>query len=419
MAIAYIRRELPESGKVDPVKLDGPDLWSRSMLALIATLAIQALVSMTVLTPPVLAALAAPDIGVASERIGLFTALVYAGAILSSAGSGALLARIGPLRISQCCLMFCAAGIGIASMTLLPAVALGAVVMGLGYGPVTPASSHILIRQTPPERRSLMFSLKQTGVPVGGALAGFIAAPLALVIGWRGAALTVAVASLALALAVEPLRARFDAGDAAGPMTARSPLAGIRLVLRTPALRRLALSSTTFAATQLSLATFLVTFLTERAGVPLVTAGIVMAAAQGSGIVGRILLGWVADRLLRAGRVLALLGIGMAAASVATGLISSAWPLPAIFAATALLGLTGLSWNGVYLAEVAAIAPPGAAGAATGGALSVTFLGIVLGPALFSAVVSLSGSYTLGFAIVGAGSLLGGLSVWAVGRPGA
>ncbi|HEV3177012.1 MAG TPA: MFS transporter, partial [Stellaceae bacterium] len=94
-------------------------------------------------------------------------------------------------------------------------------------------------------------------------------------------------------------------------------------------------------------------------------------------------------------------------------------PLPAIFAATALLGLTGLSWNGVYLAEVAAIAPPGAAGAATGGALSVTFLGIVLGPALFSAVVSLSGSYTLGFAIVGAGSLLGGLSVWAVGRPGA
>lgn len=387
------------------------------MLALIATLAIQALVSMTVLTPPVLAALAAPDIGVASERVGLFTALVYAGAILSSAGSGALLARVGPLRLSQWCLVFCAAGIGTVSLAYIPAVALGAVLMGLGYGPVTPASSHILIRQTPPDRRSLMFSLKQTGVPVGGALAGFIAAPLALMIGWRGAALAVAAASLALALAVEPLRARFDAGDATGPVTVRSPLAGIRLVLRMPALRRLALSSTTFAATQLSLATFLVTFLTERAGVPLVTAGIVMAVAQGAGIVGRIVLGWVADRLLRAGRVLAMLGIGMAAASVATGLISSAWPLPAIFAATAMLGLTGLSWNGVYLAEVAAIAPAGAAGAATGGALSVTFLGIVLGPALFSAVVSLSGSYTLGFTIVAAAALSGGLRVWGVGRP--
>jgi len=387
------------------------------MLALIATLAIQALVSMTVLTPPVLAALAAPDIGVASERIGLFTALVYAGAILSSAGSGALLARIGPLRLSQWCLALCASGMAVASLAILPASVLGAVLMGLGYGPVTPASSHILIRQTPPDRRSLVFSLKQTGVPVGGALAGFIAAPLALMIGWRGAALAVAGASLALALAVEPMRSRFDSRDNVGPVAARSPLAGIRLVLRTPTLRRLALSSTTFAATQLSLATFLVTFLTERVGMPLVTAGIVMAVAQGAGIVGRILLGWVADRFLRAGRVLALLGIGMTVASVATGLISSAWPLPSIFAATAMLGLTGLSWNGVYLAEVAAIAPSGAAGAATGGALSVTFLGIVLGPALFSAVVSLSGSYTLGFAIVAAGAFLGGLRVWNVGRP--
>src|SRR5215468_2775723 len=61
-----------------------------------------------------------------------------------------------------------------------------------------------------------------------------------------------------------------------------------------------------------------------------------------------------------------------------TGLVSAAWPLPAVFAATAMLGLTGLSWNGIYLAEVAAIAPPGAA---TGGARSMTFLGIVLGAA--------------------------------------
>jgi hypothetical protein len=81
-----------------------------------------------------------------------------------------------------------------------------------------------------------------------------------------------------------------------------------------------------------------------------------------------------------------------------------------------VLGASGLSWNGVYLAEVAALAPAGAAGAATGGALSLTFLGIVLGPALFSAVVSLSGSYALAFAIVGFGSLAGGLRVWGVGR---
>jgi len=382
------------------------------MLALLATLAIQALVSMAVLTPPVLAALAAPDIGVAAERVGLFTALIYGGAIVTSAASGALLARMGPLRLSQICLVFCALGLALGASGVLLPVALGAILMGFGYGPVTPASSHILIRQTPPHRRSFVFSLKQTGVPVGGAMAGSLAAPLAVATGWRGAAFAVAAMCLAVALMVEPLRPGFDGEDKGVARSSAGVLAGIRLVLGTASLRRLALSSTTFSATQLSFATFLVTFLTQEAGLSLVMAGAVMAVAQGGGILGRIVFGWVADRLLPPSRLLALLGIGMAAASVATALVSRRWPLAAIFLVASLLGTTGISWNGVYLAEVARIAPAGTAGAATGGALSITFLGIVLGPALFGLVVSLSASYALAFSLVAAGALVGGLAVW-------
>src|SRR6185437_3686167 len=107
---------------------------------------------------------------------------------------------------------------------------------------------------------------------------------------------------------------------------------------------------------------FVVTFLTERVGLTLITAGAVMATAQAAAIGGRILWGWVADR----------------------------------FVATRQL-LGGLGWNGIYLAEVATLAPTGRAGMVTGGALSLTFLGIVIGPALFSAVVGASGSYRLAF----------------------
>jgi len=386
------------------------------MLALIATLAIQALVSMSVLTPPVLAGLAARDVGIASERIGIFTALIYTGAIVSSSASGLLLVRSGPLRLSQWCLAFCALGLGVAAGGSLPLLVAGAVLMGFGYGPVTPASSHILIRQTPPSRRSLMFSLKQTGVPLGGALAGFLAPPLALAIGWQGAALTVATASIAVALSVQPLRAGFDQPDSRPARSGAHFLAGFVLVYRMPALRRLALSSITFAATQLSFATFLVTFLTERAGISLVTAGIIMAVAQGAGVVGRIVFGWVADRFIAPGFLLTLLGLGMALASLATGFITEAWPIAAVFSATALLGVTGLAWNGVYLAEVARLAPEGAAGTATGGALAVTFLGIVFGPAAFGAIVSASGSYTLAFALLAVGASVGGFGVRHIGR---
>jgi len=386
------------------------------MLALLATLAIQALVSMSVLTPPVLAALAAPEIGIASERIGLFTAMIYAGAIVSSSASGVLLGRTGPLRLSQWCLVFCAFGLGVAASGWLALLPVGAVLMGFGYGPVTPASSHILIRQTPPARRSLMFSLKQTGVPLGGALAGFMAPSLALVIGWRGAALAVAAACVAVAAAVQPLRAGFDGPDVHAPSRGVGFLAGFRLVFRLPVLRRLALSSVAFSATQLSFATFLVTFLTERGGISLVTAGAVMAVAQGAGVLGRIVFGWVADRFIPPGLLLTLLGLGMAAASLGTGFITAAWPLAGVFAVTALLGITGLSWNGVYLAEVARLAPEGAAGTATGGALAVTFLGIVFGPAAFGVVVGLSASYALAFSLIAIGALAGGLAVRNIGR---
>src|SRR5215469_11872592 len=65
------------------------------MLALAATLAIQALVSMAVLTPPVFAPLAAPAIGVAASETGIFMAFAYGGASVASMASGALLRRFG------------------------------------------------------------------------------------------------------------------------------------------------------------------------------------------------------------------------------------------------------------------------------------------------------------------------------------
>jgi MFS family permease len=60
-------------------------------------------------------------------------------------------------------------------------------------------------------------------------------------------------------------------------------------------------------------------------------------------------------------------------------------------------GASAIGWNGVYLAEVARRAPAGMAGAATGGTLAITFLGVVIGPVLFGALSAAAGSYRAGF----------------------
>jgi len=382
------------------------------MFALIATLAIQALVAMAVLTPPVFAALAAPEIGVSAHAIGVYTSLVYAAACVSSAASGGPLRRHGAIRLSQLCLMLCALGLALAATASLALVLGGAVLLGLGYGPVTPASSHLLIRQTPPERRALVFSIKQTGVPVGGALAGILVPGLVVALGWKGAALAAAALSVVVAVAVQPLHRELDSDADPKARGERGVLTAIRLVLAHPTLRRLALASLAFSAMQLCFSAFVVTFLTERVGLTLITAGAVMATAQAAAIGGRILWGWVADRFVATRQLLGALGVVMAASAAALSLVTPAWPLAAIGAVTATLGASGLGWNGIYLAEVATLAPTGRAGMVTGGALSLTFLGIVIGPALFSAVVGASGSYRLAFLAAACCAAIAAVAVW-------
>ena len=61
----------------------------------------------------------------------------------------------------------------------------GAIITGLGGGPSTPASSQILARYAEPAQAPLIFSIKQTGVPVGEivkAVAAKYDAPLEVVI---------------------------------------------------------------------------------------------------------------------------------------------------------------------------------------------------------------------------------------------
>ncbi|MGH6976206.1 MAG: MFS transporter [Stellaceae bacterium] len=381
------------------------------MLVLIATLAIQALATMTVLAPPVFAGLAAPEFGVNANHIGVYTAVVYAAACLSTGMSGGPVRRYGAIRVSQAALLIGAAGLALLASASIWLGLVGAALIGIGYGPMTPASSHLLIRQTPPARRALVFSIKQTGVPLGGALAGLVVPPLALSFGWKGAALAVAAVSALLAVVCEPLHKSFD--DDADPTAAGGShiVAAVNMVLGEPVLRRLALASLSYSAMQLCVSAFVVNFLTERVGMALVVAGAVMAVLQAAGIGGRILWGWMADRLLSARQALSLLGLAIGATGGLLALVGPGWPLALVLVVVAALGAVALGWNGVFLAEVARLAPAGSAGMATGGALALTFVGALLGPPIFGAIIDVTGSYRVAFFIAAAAAALSGVAV--------
>ena len=367
-------------------------------LPLVVTLTIQAMVSMALLALPVMAPVVAQALGVSTTYTGLYVAVVYAGAMLASLAAGAAVARFGAIRVSQAGLVLCAAGLALCAVPSVVTIALGALLIGLGYGPITPASSHLLALTTPASRMSVVFSVKQTGVPLGGVLAGAGVPGLLLLVGWQGALLVVAAASLLCALVAQPLRKTLDTDRDAHASLALSNLAHpIKLVLSHPALTLLAGCSFVFSCAQLSLTTYLVVYLHETLAYGLVAAGLALSLSQFGGVVGRILWGWVADRWLGARRMLVVLAGGMTLSAVATASLLPGWPPVLVLAVLVVFGASAVGWNGVYLAEVARQAPPGQASIATGGTLAFTFFGVVLGPPAFGAISGAFGSYRAGY----------------------
>lgn len=381
-----------------------------TVLPLATTLAVQALVSMAVLTVPVVAPAASSYVGISAGYIGVFIALVYGAAMVSSLACGDLVRRLGAIRVSQACLVLAAAGLAVAAGGTLPLLVAGALLLGAGYGSVTPASSHVLARTTAPHMMSLVFSLKQTGVPIGGALAGALVPLLVFAAGWQWALVAVAAACVVTALASQSIRASLDSDhDPHRRLCFASVVAPLHVVFSNDDVRRLALCSFLFSSLQLCLVTYLVTYLTTNLSYTLLRAGLMLSVAQGAGILGRIAWGALADRLQKPILVLAIIAAGMALAAIGTALFSTRWPLALVMAICATFGATAIGWNGVFLAEVARRAPRGKAVDATGGALFFTYFGVLVAPPLFGLIVEQGLGYSLAYAWLALPALLSGL----------
>jgi len=373
----------------------------KALAPLLVTLTIQVMAALSMMTVPVLATNAAADVGVSATYIGLFVALVYLGAMISSVAGGALVLRFGAIRVSQACLLLCAAGLAIAMLALPAAMAVAALVIGCGYGPITPASSHVLAKSTPPHLTGLVFSLKQTGVPLGGLLAGVLVPPLVILAGWREALASVSAACIAVAALAQAVRPAIDCDREPGRrIDFAAVLAPLKQVLGAPSIRALALASVLYSAMQLCLMGYMVTYLVQDLAMSLVRAGIMLAVAQAGGVFGRIVWGTVADRWIPPRRMFGLLGLTMAVGAAAAALFSPAWSAAALMLALALFGAAAIGWNGVMLAQVARLASPGKVGLATGGTLFFTFFGVVTGPLLFGAIVGTGLGYPAAYLLL-------------------
>ncbi|MGQ7246598.1 MFS transporter [Halomonas sp. V046] len=370
-------------------------------IALLATTLVLAFSSLVALFPAAIAPQLAATLGVSTATVGIQISLIFAGAMLTSLVGGPLTRRFGPCRVSQIALGLLGGGAALLSVPSVASFAIASLIAGLGYGLTNPSASLLLVRVTPIRRRGMVFSLKQTGVPLGGVLAGVCAPPLALALGWQAAMGCLTLAALAGIVMLQPRRRRWDfARDPRTPWLT-TPLAGLRVVWRQRSLRYVALLSLCFSAIQLAVSAFSVALLVEDLGVGLVTAGLVMAAIQVCGIVGRIAWGLVGDALDDRLLALAILACLSAGTGATIALMTPAWPLWLVIAVLCVMSFSALGWNGVFMAEITRLAPIDRVADAAGGCLVLTYSGVLLGLPLLGAVHGAIGSYTGLFALLG------------------
>jgi len=386
-------------------------------VALAVTLLVQTITAMGLIGPAVLAPLAAAALGIPTERIGIFVAVNYGVAMFSGLAGAVAIARVGSLTVLVLAAVVCGLGLALGGTGSQIAIVGAGVAIGIGYGLVNPVSSHMLVRVAPPRRLALILSIKQTGVPVGGALAGAIMPSLALWLGWQGAIEALAAASIVSALAclaARPILGSIDPPrdpEAVGTPILASVRAALSAVWQSPRILQLALASLAYSGMQIILFTYTVTYLKLELAYSIVAAGLVFSAMQIAGIGGRIFWGAVSDRMRRPRMLLGALGIVTFALTAALLLFGARFPVWMMTLFCVVLGGIAIGWNGVHFAEVARAAARGSVGQVTGGVQFFTFMGALSCPALFVALVGAAGSYAIGFAMFALLPLAMGLSL--------
>lgn len=381
------------------------------LLALGAMFTQQTFISIGKSLPAVIAPAIITDLRLAPAWIGIYFGLTAVAALFSQLGCGSFLVRYGALRMSQVSLVLLAVGIAFLTSGSPAILLLSAIVSGGGAAVSTPASSHLLSRVSSPQYLPLVFSAKQTAVPVGLLLAGILAPQFTEWAGWRTTMLITAAACVVFAVVLQPLRKMFDDDRVPTRSFKFSDFKStLNAVMATKRLRALSFACLAFNGAQTVITAYFVVYLTTIGYTP-VAAGFMFSIAVAVAIPGRILWGWIGSRYVSPRVVMAGLSLGMAGSAALLALCDAGWPALLVGMVSCFISVTALSWHGILLAETARASPEDMRGGVTGGVLSFGQIGALALPVMYSGLLDMTGSYGIGFVVCGLPALWVGIQL--------
>lgn len=350
------------------------------------------------------------DLIISRAQIGLFTSTVYAGTLFLGAICGWLVDRFRVRRF----LLLGPGLVGLFFVGLSHAPSYGVALLfvflgGVGYVFVNPSAAKALIHWFPLRSRATAIGIMKSGVPAGGAVGAAVLPSLALILGWRNALTSVAVAVIVFGAIAMTLyrdeRSSRESTEASVP-----GLRQLRQVLTNRNILLLGGLGTVFSGVQLSISTYLILFLKEAVRLPVVMAGTYLTVASLSGIAGRILWGVISDRAFGGQRkiVLSIIGFLIAAIAISISFLFATAPWWLLYLMVAILGFCAFGWTTVFITFLSELGGRDQAATAVGFGIALCSLGVIFGPPLFGYIVDTTHSYTVAWSVFGICVALGG-----------
>jgi MFS family permease len=363
---------------------------------------------------PVVAPLMMEAAGLEATAYGWIAGAAGLGSIWLYMSNHGYTPALGPLRALQIGALIAFSGAVLIMTASVPVMVLGAVLLGFGYSTSTPAGSQIIADHTPKPKWSMIFSLRQAGVPLGGVIAGGVGGWLIGQFGWRPAFMRIALTGLVLAFPLvlaprhyntsRPLK-QFRMAALFAPSNLQRPFRALTLA---PGLIRLAVVCVGLAMVQSACFSFFVIYLHAGLGYGLTLSGALFAALQGASVLGRIVFGVVADRAGSPRPVLLVLAACSSASALMLAALGPGHGTMYLFVVALIVGLSVATWNGLYLAEAASLAPPDSVSEVTAGTTFFVFLTYTVTPPLFGMLISSFG-YESAFVAAAFGAAMSGV----------
>jgi sugar phosphate permease len=331
----------------------------------------------------VLAPFLRADYDLSLTEIGLALATVSIGSMVTLLPWGLLADRIGERAVL-------AGGLGAAAVAMVAAayassfasLVAALTVAGAAGASVNAASGRAVMSWFDAGQRGFALGIRQTAIPIGGAVAALVLPAVATAGGLRAAFLALAGGCFGAAVAG-------GIGLREAPPDREETLTRSEHPLRDRRIWRLAVASALLVGAQISVLAFAVLFLHDERSLSTAVAAALLAIMQLLGAGLRIGMGRWSDRVGR--RVAPLLRLSFAlAVALATSAALTEAPLALLLPALVLAGALGLSWNGLAFTATAELAGRARSGAALGFQQTALSIAAAATPPLFAALVEAS-----------------------------